>query len=207
MKNQDFMNLATHLDNAEYIHGMGHDSVHDNEGLLTFLNGQAAPYFNYILCIFDQNAELVPFYVGYTADLSRRIATHTARVEYDWIYIYHAPTKDTALANEQTLMDMLGTRDLMNGQLTQMASVSHDQILEAIEGLSVPMDRVRKYAEADDVRKTYYLNHVLLEALRTYAFDNRFEISETVRRCLVTGIPEEYLEAAYQQLCGRKEVL
>lgn len=204
MKNQDFINLVAQLDGAKYIDGMGHDSIKDHVGLLNFLSTQPAPYYNYVLCVFGDDRDIRPFYAGYTADLTRRVTTHTAKVDYDWIYIYHSPSKDVALANEQTLMDILGTRDLMNGQLTQMTSVSREQIMDVIDGLDIPMDKVRRYACADDIRKTYYLNHVLHDALRTYAFDHRMDISETVRRCLVTGIPEEYLEAAYQQRYGRK---
>lgn len=205
MKNQDFIELAAQLTDAEYVHNMGREGVKESEQLLNFLAAQtSAPYYNYVLCIWGEKGDLLPFYVGYTGDLARRVTTHTAKVEYDWGYIYHSSAKETALANEQALMDLLGTRELFNGSLTQMPNVSREQILEAIEGLDVPIDRVQKYAEADNVRKTYFLNHVLLDALRTYGFDNRLEVSETVRRCLVTGIPEEYLEAAYQQRYGRK---
>lgn len=206
MKNQDFMNLASKLEQGKYVHNMGREGAKEATGLLDFLAAQATtPYYNYVLCIWGEKGESLPFYVGYTGDLARRIATHAARVEFDWIYIYHAPSKEIALANEQTLMDLLGTRDLFNGQLTQLSSVSHEQIAEAIQGLDMPIDKIQRYAEANDIRKTYYINYVIDEALRMYGYDHRTEVSATLRQCLVTGIPENYLEAAYQQLYGRKE--
>ncbi|MDY3618465.1 hypothetical protein [Agathobaculum sp.] len=202
MTTQHLITLAGSLKNAKYICQLERDAIQENDALLTFLDTNEAPYYNYVLCALDEDMDLLPFYVGYTADVARRLSAHAARIAFDVVFLYHAPCKETALSNEQALMDLLGTRDLFNGSLTQMGAVSREQVLEAVSGLSAPVDRVQRYAAADDVRKTYYLNYVLLEALRTYAFDQRMEISETVRHCLVTGIPEDYLESAYEKLHG-----
>ena len=204
MNTQQFTNLGKKLAGAQYICSMERGDIKDNGALLLFLDGQNAPFYNYVLCALDEDMELLPFYVGYTANVAQRMTTHAARVAFDVAFLYHAPNKEAALANEQTLMDLLGTRDLFNGSLTQLASVNREEILQAVARLTLPVDRIQRYAEPDDVRKTYCLNYVLLEALRTFAYDRRMEISETVRHCLVTGIPEDYLENAYQQLHGGK---
>lgn len=200
MKYEELTNLSDALENARFVCTVEHDDVTDSTSLLAFLETQCDPYYNYILCVYSDNMDVLPIYVGYTADLANRLNTHAQRVAFDVAILYHAAGKEIALRNEQRLMDLLGTRALFNGSLTQMPHVSRAQILEAIDAQDRPLDRVKKYTEADIIRKTYYINPTLFEALRMYAYEHHTEVSETVRICLVTGIPEAYLDAAYAKV-------
>ncbi|WNX84596.1 hypothetical protein RWV98_18785 [Agathobaculum sp. NTUH-O15-33] len=201
----EFTKLPEKLDNARYICSIERNDIKENSALLSFLDTQDAPFYNYVLCALDDDMGLLPFYVGYTADVAHRMSTHAARVSFDVVFLYHSPSKEIALANEQALMNLLGTRDLFNGSLSQLSGISREVILQAVAGLDLPIDRVHKYAEADMIRRTYYLNNVLIAALKAYAFDHDTEVSETLRLCLLDGIPEKYLESAYEKTHGGKQ--
>lgn len=197
--------LDAALTDAEYVTYYPRDEIDCRDNLLAFLEKQPNPYFNYVLFVYDEKGQILPLYVGYTNDLENRLKTHARRVEFDEVYIYHCGSKETALANEQKLMTMLGTCALFNGSLTQMNFVDRTQIMTAIEAQGGPPDPICRFAQAPSyTRRTYYLTPVLVEALRIWSFAENLDLSAAARMGMVQGIPDEHLESAYQQVCGKK---
>lgn len=199
--------LDAAMTDAEYVTCILRDDIGVSDNLLGFLEKQPNPYYNYILFVYDERGQILPVYVGYTNDLENRMKTHARRVEFDEVYLYHSPDKETALSNEQRLIAMLGTGDLLNGSLTQLDHVDRTQIMEAIEAQGGPPDPVCRFAQAPNyTRRTYYLTPVLVEALRIWSFTENLDLSAAARVGMVQGIPDEYLEAAYQQINSTKKV-
>lgn len=198
--------LDAALTDSEYITYYPRDEIDCRDNLLSFLAKQPEPYYNYVLFVYNDAAQILPIYVGYTADIEARLKTHARQVEFDEVYIYHSTSKETALQNEQKLMSLLGTCSLFNGSLTQLGQVTRGQIMDAIEAQGGPPNPILRYTQAPTYpRRTYYLTPVLIEALRVWCYTEHLDISTAARMGLVDGIPAEYLETAYQQVYGGKK--
>lgn len=61
-------------------------------------------------------------------------------------------------------------------------------------------EKRRKRQPLELSRKTFFLTPELIEAIRIYSFEERTDISETVRILLSESMPEKYMKAAEENL-------
>lgn len=63
----------------------------------------------------------------------------------------------------------------------------------------------RKIKTKQKTRQTYYMDPVLIEALRQMSFETREGVSDLVNDLIRAGIPDEYLNKAAEVVEGAKE--
>lgn len=71
---------------------------------------------------------------------------------------------------------------------------------ETIPAPETEPERRRKRQPLELSRKTFFLTPELIEAIRIYSFEERTDISETVRILLMEAMPEKYITAARKNL-------
>lgn len=63
----------------------------------------------------------------------------------------------------------------------------------------------RKIKTKQKTRQTYYMDPILIEALRQMSFETREGVSDLVNDLIRSGIPDEYLDKATAVVEGAKE--